>query len=84
MLILMSVAWGRLILPEFFDQRAIVLVLVVLLAHLVAAMRLDRRVYGQVHPAHYWTGAALLAWIAATFTLSGRPSVVAYASSLAG
>lgn len=84
MLSLMSVAWGRLILPQFFDQRAIVLVLVVLLAHLGAAMRFDHRVYGQVHPAHYWTGGALLVWIAATFTVAGRPGVVAYASSFAG
>ncbi|QGN54963.1 hypothetical protein [Novosphingobium sp. Gsoil 351] len=84
MLSLMSVAWGRLILPQFFDQRAIVLVLVVLLAHLGVAMRFDRRVHGQVHPAHYWTGGALLVWIAVTFTLAGRPSVIAYASSFAG
>jgi hypothetical protein len=84
MLSLMSVAWGRLILPQFFDQRAIALVLVVLLAHLVAAIWFDRRVYGRVHPAHYWTGGALLVWIAATFTLAGRPGIVAFASSLAG
>src|SRR5688572_21463211 len=41
MLSLMSVAWGRLILPPLFDQRAIVLILVVLLGHLGAAMLFD-------------------------------------------
>ena len=84
MLSLMSVAWGRLILPQFFDQRAMILVLVVLLAHLGAVMWLDSKIYGWVHRAHFWTGGALLFWIAATFTLAGQPRVIAFASSFAG
>ena len=84
MLSLMSVAWGRLILPQFFDQRAIAVVLVVLLAHLGAAMLFDRRVHGRVHPAHFITGAALLGWIGVLFAFSGIPSWVAFAQSFAG
>jgi hypothetical protein len=83
MLSLMSVAWGRLIIPQFFDQRAISLVTVVLLAHLGMAMWFDRRVHGRVHPAHYYTGAALVGWIAVLFALSGVPQWVAFADSFA-
>lgn len=84
MLSLMSVAWGRLILPPFFDQRAIVVVLVVLLAHLGAAMLFDRRVHGRVHPAHYWTGGALLGWIGVVFAIADTAPVVALARSFTG
>lgn len=84
MLSLMSVAWGRLILPPFFDQRAIALVLVVLLAHLGAAMLFDRRVHGRVHSAHYWTGGVLVAWGAAIFLFAALPPWVAFANSFAG
>jgi len=83
MLSLMSVAWGRLILPPFFDQRAIAIVLVVLLAHLGAAMLFDRRVHGRIHPAHYWSGGALVAWVAAIFLFAGNPAMVALAQSFA-
>ena len=81
MLTLMSVAWGRLIIPQFFDQRAILLVTAILLAHLGAAMLFDRRVHGRVHPAHYITGTALLAWMAVLFAVQSVPSWVAFASS---
>ena len=81
MLTLMSVAWGRLIIPQFFDQRAILLVTAILLAHLGAAMLFDRRVHGRVHPAHYITGAALLAWMAVLFAVQSVPSWVAFTSS---
>jgi hypothetical protein len=81
MLSLMSVAWGRLVLPQFFDQRAIVLVLVVLLGHLGAAMLFDRRAHGRVHPAHYWTASALVGWIALTFIAADLPPVVGLAQS---
>lgn len=81
MLTLMSVAWGRLIIPQFFDQRAILLVTAILLVHLGAAMLFDRRVHGRVHPAHYITGTALLAWMAVLFAVQSVPSWVAFASS---
>jgi len=84
MLSLMSVAWGRLVIPQFFDQRAIALVTVILLAHLGAAMLFDRRVHGRVHPAHYYTGGALIGWMAALFALSSLPPWVALANSFAG
>ena len=84
MLSLMSVAWGRLIIPQFFDQRAIAVVLVVLLAHLGAAMWFDRRVHGRVHPAHFITGGALVAWLAVVFSLSDVPAWVAFANSFTG
>ncbi len=84
MLTLMSVAWGRLVLPQFFDQRAIALVVVILLAHLGAAMLLDRRLHGRVHPAHFITAAALVGWMAALFTLSDLPPWVAFANSFTG
>jgi hypothetical protein len=81
MLSLMSVAWGRLILPQVFDQRAIVLILVVLLGHLGAAMLFDRRVHGKVHPAHYWTAGGLVGWTALTFLFADLPPVAALAAS---
>ena len=81
MLSLMSVAWGRLIIPQFFDQRAILLVTAILLAHLGAAMLFDRRVHGRAHPAHYWTGAALIAWMVALFAFSESPQWVALAET---
>lgn len=84
MLSLMSVAWGRLILPQFFDQRAIALVLVVLLAHLGAAMLFDRRAYGRVHPAHYWTGGALILWVGMIFLFADNPAMVELAQSFKG
>lgn len=83
MLSLMSVAWGRLILPQFFDQRAIVVILVVLLGHLGAAMLFDRRVHGRVHPAHFWTAGMLVGWTALTFIAADLPPVVALADSFA-
>lgn len=83
MLSLMSVAWGRLILPQFFDQRAIVVILVVLLGHLGAAMLIDRRLHGRVHPAHFWTAGALVVWVALTFVAADLPAVVALANSFA-
>lgn len=83
MLSLMSVAWGRLIIPQFSDQRAIAIVLVLLLAHVGAAMLFDRRVHGRVHPAHYWTATALIAWIATVFAIADLPPVVAFAGSFA-
>ena len=81
MLSLMSVAWGRLIIPQFFDQRAIMLVTGILLVHLGAAMLFDRRVHGRVHSAHFVTGAALLAWMGVLFALSDLPQWVAFANS---
>ena len=81
MLSLMSVAWGRLIIPQFFDQRAIMLVTAILLVHLGAAMLFDRRVHGRVHSAHFVTGAALLAWMGVLFALSDLPQWVAFANS---
>jgi hypothetical protein len=84
MLSLMSVAWGRLVIPQFFDQRAIALVTAILLAHLGAAMLFDRRAHGRVHPAHYYTGGALVAWMAVLFTLSSLPPWAAFANSFAG
>lgn len=84
MLSLMSVAWGRLVIPQFFDQRAIALVTAILLAHLGAAMIFDRRVHGHVHPAHFYTGGALIGWMAALFALSSLPPWVALADSFAG
>lgn len=84
MLSLMSVAWGRLTLPQFFDQRAIAVVLVILLAHLGAAMLFDKRVHGRVHPAHYWTGTGLVAWIALLFALADVPAWARFAVSLSG
>lgn len=80
MLSMMSVAWGRLILPRFFDQRALVIVWAVLVAHLVAAMAFDRRVHGKVHPAHYWTLAGLTAWITGLFAVSANPAFAAFAN----
>lgn len=84
MLSLMSVAWGRLVIPQLFDQRAIALVTAILLAHLGAAMLLDRRLNGRVHPAHYYTGFALVAWMAALFAFNGLPGWVAYSGSFTG
>jgi hypothetical protein len=81
---LMSVAWGRLVLPPFFDQRAIAVVLAVLLAHLGAAMLFDRRVHGRVHPAHYWTGGALLVWIGVLFAIADTSPVVDLANTIVG
>lgn len=84
MLSLMSVAWGRLVLPPLFDQRGTVVILAVLLAHLGAAMLLDRRLRGQVHPAHWWTGGALVGWLALTFALADNPAWVAVTQSFGG
>jgi hypothetical protein len=81
MLSLMSVAWGRLILPQIFDQRGIVLILVVLLGHVGAAMLFDRRAYGRIHPAHWWTVGALVGWTVLTFLLADFRLVVELASS---
>ena len=84
MLSLMAVAWGRLVLPPIFDQRGTLLILVVLLAHLGAAMLLDRRVHGRVHPAHWWTGGALVAWLALTFAFYDNPAWDRVTQSFAG
>lgn len=84
MLSLMSVAWGRLILPPLFDQRGTVLILVVLLAHLGAAMLLDRRLRGRVHPAHWWTGGSLVAWLALVFAFADNPAWLSVTQSFAG
>ncbi|MXO73222.1 hypothetical protein [Alteraurantiacibacter buctensis] len=84
MLSLISVAWGRLVLPPLFDQRGTVLILAALLAHLAAAMLLDRRLHGRVHPAHWWTGGALVAWLALTFAVADNPAWVAFSQSFAG
>ena len=81
MLSLMSVAWGRLILPQVFDQRGIVLILVVLLGHVGAAMLFDRRAHGRIHPAHWWTVAALVSWVGLTFLLADSPPVRALVAS---
>jgi hypothetical protein len=81
MLSLMSVAWGRLILPQVFDQRGIVLILVVLLGHVAAAMLFDRRALGRIHPAHWWTVGALVAWVGLTFLLADAPPVRALVES---
>jgi hypothetical protein len=84
MLSLMSVAWGRLVLPPLFDQRGTVLILAVLLAHLGVAMLLDRKLRGQVHPAHWWTGGALVAWLALTFAFFDNPAWDRVTQSFAG
>ena len=84
MLSLMAVAWGRLVLPPLFDQRGTVLILVVLLAHLGAAMLLDRRLRGRVHPAHWWTGGSLIVWLALTFAFANNPAWVSVTQSFGG
>jgi hypothetical protein len=84
MLSLMSVAWGRLVLPPIFDQRGTVVILAVLLAHLGAAMLLDRRLRGQVHPAHWWTGGALVGWLALTFAFADTSVWLSVTQSFGG
>ena len=81
MLSLMSVAWGRLIQPQIFDQRGIVLILVVLLGHVGAAMLFDRRAHGRIHPAHWWTVGSLIAWVGLTFLLADAAPVLALVES---
>jgi len=81
---LISVAWGRLILPPLFDQRGIWLVMVALLVYFGAGMLFDRRTRGSVHPAYYWGAGALVVWVSLSFATANLPPVIALAKSLAG
>lgn len=83
MLNLISVAWGRLILPITLDQSGIWLVMVVLLGYFGVAMLYDKRTRGAVHPAYYWGAAGLVAWVSLAFALADLPPVVALAARLA-
>jgi hypothetical protein len=81
---LIAVAWGRLVLPILFDQRGMWLILAILLCYIGAAMAFDKRAYGEVHPAHYWSAGTLVGWVVLAFLAGGLPPVVAYANALSG
>ncbi|MBO9601791.1 MAG: hypothetical protein J7496_04700 [Novosphingobium sp.] len=81
---LISVAWGRLILPLLFDQRGMWLVTLALLVYFGAMALYDRRTLGKVHPATLWGAGALLAWVTLSFATANLPPVLALTAQLAG
>jgi hypothetical protein len=81
---LISVAWGRLILPIVWDQRGVWLIAVALLAYFGVMAFHDRRALGKVHPATLWGAGALVAWVALSFATANLPPVVALAEKIAG
>jgi hypothetical protein len=44
-------------------------------------MLFDRRALGRIHPAHWWTVGALVAWVGLTFLLADAPPVRALVES---
>ncbi|MDE2568261.1 MAG: hypothetical protein KGM93_05055 [Sphingomonadales bacterium] len=80
----LAVAWGRLTLPFIFDQRGIWLEIPILLAYIGICMLYDRRTRGSVHPAHFWSGGALVSWVSLSFATANLPPVVALAQRLSG
>ena len=81
---LISVAWGRLILPIVWDQRGVWLIAVALLAYFGVMALHDRRTLDKVHPATLWGAGALVAWVALSFATANLPPVVALAEKIAG
>jgi hypothetical protein len=81
---LISVAWGRLILPILWDQRGVWLIMVALLAYFGVVMLHDRRTLGKVHPATLWGAGALVAWVALSFATASLPPVLALTAKLTG
>jgi len=81
---LLAVAWGRLIFPLTFDQRAIFIVLLALLGYFAVGMAWDKRHRGEVHPAWLWGAGALVGWVSLSYALAGLPPVLALAKSFTG
>jgi hypothetical protein len=84
MIQLITVAWGRLILPLLFDQRGVWLVMLVLLGYFGVAMLYDKRNRGAVHPAYYWGAGALVVWVSLSFATANLPPVLALTAALSG
>lgn len=84
MINLLSVAWGRMILPFIFDQRGIWLEIFILGAYFAVGMLYDKRTRGGVHPAWLWGWGTIVAWVAASFALAGSAPVLALTQSLGG
>jgi len=81
---LITVAWGRLVLPPLFDQRGIWLVMVILLGYFGVVALFDRRTRGSVHPATLWGAAVLVGWVSLSFAIASLPPVLALTAAIAG
>ena len=84
MIQLISVAIGRIVFPQIFDERGNWLVMAILLGYFAVAMAFDKRTRGSVHPAYWWGAGALVGYISLTFALADLPPVVALAEKIAG
>lgn len=84
MINLISVAWGRLILPIVIDQRGVWLIMLALLAYFGVVMLHDRRTLGMVHPATWWGAGTLVGWVALSFATANLPPVLTLTAKLAG
>lgn len=77
-------AWGRLLPLPLFGNYVVWPILVILLIYLAVAMIYDIRTRGKVHPAHYWSGGAMILFVVSIGPVASLPAVIAFTSSLIG
>lgn len=77
MINLLSVAWGRLILPFWGNQNGMWLIMVILLGYVAVGMAWDKRHLGKVHPAYVWAAASIALWIPLSFAIHALEPVIA-------
>lgn len=84
MINLLSVAWGRLVLPFWGNQQGMWLIMCILLGYFAVGMAWDKRNLGKVHPAYLWGAASILVWIPLSFAIHTLPPVVSLTAWLQG